>query len=166
MLNEFDVSQLAFNRTELSTGLTNTSLVKLLLKCPAASTSFIGAYLTVNVCAAGATLGGYTLVEILETPTTSSDGTAASAVAKNRLGTPPTCPVPVFLNTDATAGTLIKGGYAALGVDFYAEGFILKPSTNYLVRITNQSGANLTAASISVEIGAIPTVDYFRRVIN
>lgn len=166
MLTEFEVSQLSFNRSETNLALANDGLFLLLLKCPAASSTFAGAILDVCASSVGATLGGYSTVEVLETPTTSVNGTAASAISKSRINTPPTCPVTVFLNTDATAGTLLKSGFCALSQDFQSGSYVLKPATNYLVRLTNKSTAALVAAVISVELKTIPNLDYLYRVIT
>lgn len=135
------------------------ALSKILLKCPAQSSSFFAAILECRISAFGATLGGASLVEVVEAPTTSVDGTPLVPLCRNRLDTPPATTVGVFTNTDATVGTVLTQGNAELGQDFCSGCLILKPATNYLIRVTNQSGAALTNGVINVILRPLPNFD-------
>lgn len=153
------LSKQEFNHSEQLGALAGAAVVKVLLKCPAASGTFFGAILEVQASAFGGTLSGATFIEIVETPTTSADGTARTPVNKNRLDTPNATTIGTFLNTDATGGTIMKSGYCELGQDFCSGPFILKPSTNYLVRATNQSGAALVNGVLNLTLRQIPNFD-------
>jgi hypothetical protein len=162
-MSEFKLvkSKLLFNVSEQLGALANAALVKSLIKVPAAATgTLFGAYLNVEVAAFGGTAGGASLVEVVEAPTTSSDGTARTPVNRSRFDPIPACPITVFLNTDATAGTVMRAGFAELGQNFCSGPFLCKAATNYLVRVTNQSGAALINGVINLSLAVIPTFDY------
>lgn len=153
------LSKQEYNHSEALGALAAAGVVKVLLKCPAASATFFGAILCVEVDLFGATGGGLTLVEICEAPTTSADGTARTPVNKNRLDTPTNTTIGTFLNTDATGGTVMKFGYAQSAMNFESGPFILKPGVNYLVRATNQSGGTLVNGAIIVTMDQINNFD-------
>jgi hypothetical protein len=158
------IAKLNFSHSEALGALASAALVKLLLKCPAQSATFFGAWLKAEATAFGTTLSGSSLVEVVETPTTSSDGTARTPQNLSRLDTPPASPVPVFLNTDATGGTVLESGNTMVGERFKSCYWLMKPGTNYLVRVTNQSGGALTNGALKIEMGiiSIPISDYLR----
>lgn len=158
------IAKLQYVHAEAAGALANAALIKLLLKCPAASTSFQGAWLKACASVFGTTGSGASLIEVVETPATSVDGTARTPQNKSRLDTPPTSPVTVFLNTDATGGTQLDRGDAMVSQNWESCYWLLKPATNYLVRLTNQSGGTLTNGTLKVELGMIQgqVVDYLR----
>ena len=157
------LSKQQYHHSEALGALADATAVKVLIKCPAAGAAFFGAILDVDVSAFGGTLGGASLVEICEAPTTSSDGTARTPRNANRLDTPLTTTIGVFLNTDATGGTVLQAGQVSLGESFKSDCFILKPAVNYLVRVTNQSGDVLINGTINVKLKQIPTADQMYR---
>jgi len=159
------LSKQEYNHTEELGALANAALVKLLLKMPAAGTAFFGAILDVDVAAFGTTAGGACLVELVETPAITADGTARTPQNKNRLDTPVVSTIGVFLNTDGTGGTVLKKGIAVQSQNFCSGCFLLKPATNYLVRVTNQSGGALTNGTITATLRQIPTIDqmYYKK---
>lgn len=158
------IAKLSYCHAEALGALAGAGVVKLLIKCPAASATFQGAWLEALASVFGTTGSGASLVEVVETPTTTVDGTARTPQNKSRLDTPPACPVPVFLNTDAAGGTQLDRGDAMVSQPWKSECWLLKPSTNYLVRITNQSGGALTNGTLKLCLSMIQgqVVDYLR----
>jgi hypothetical protein len=163
MYLNYILSKQEFSHCEPLGALANAALIKVLLKLPAQSAAFFGAILDVEVHAFGGTAGGASLCELVETPTTSADGTARTPTNKNRLDTPSSTTISTFLNTDATAGTVMRQGIAALSQNWCSGCFVLKPATNYLVRVTNQSGAALINGMICLNMRQIPNFDQMYR---
>jgi hypothetical protein len=87
-------------------------------------------------------------IELLEAPTTSS-GTALTAINNNRVSSNVTTATIVHTPTVTADGTLLElkliegtGGGQAIGSSGGSRiEFILKPSTKYLVRMTNDNNA-------------------------
>lgn len=158
------IAKLDFVHAEPLGALANAALVKLLIKCPAASASFTGAWLKACASVFGSTGSGSSLIEVVETPATSIDGSAAAPRCTSRLDTPPSSPVAVFLNTDATGGTAMDRGDAQVGQSWESSHWLLKPGTNYLVRLTNQSGGALVNGTLKLKLGVISinVTDYLR----
>jgi hypothetical protein len=148
-------SKLAFNHSE-SVSLGIGASVTLLLKCPAASQQFIGAFLDVT---ASASQNGE--VRVFEAPTTSADGSARTPECLNRLDTPLPCSVAVSAGPTVTDdGTELERGIVGLSARYEtSEPWLLKPGTNYLVRLSNTSGVASTVV-LSVGLGIIPSLDY------
>lgn len=158
-------SKLAFVHSEDLGALANAALIKLLLKLPVQTSDstkigFFGAWLCVEADVAGGTNQGFSVVEVVETPSTSVDGTARTPRCLNRLDTPPNSLVPLFLNSDATGGTLIHRGSAQGPLKYCSPPIIMKPNTNYLARLTNLSTAALIGGTLTVCIKQLPTFDY------
>lgn len=149
-------SKLAFIHSEAVVSLGIGANVTFLLKCPAASQQFIGAFLDVE---ASANRDG--TVRVFEAPTTSADGSARTPQCLNRLDTPPSCAVAVSAApTVSNDGTELERGIVGLSASYVtSEPWVLKPGTNYLVRLTNTSGVASTVA-LSVGLGIIPSLDY------
>jgi hypothetical protein len=158
------IAKLDFVHAEALGALANGSLVRLLLKCPVASASFTGAWLKVCASVFGTTGSGSSLIEVVETPTTSVDGTARTPQCTSRLDTPPASSVPVFLNTEATGGTALDRGDAQVGQSWESSHWLLKPATNYLVRLTNQSGGALVNGTLKLKLSMVSAniSDYLR----
>lgn len=157
--------KLAYVHCEDVGALANDGLVRLLLKLPAETADrtkvgFFGAWLKVEADVCGATLEGFSTIEVVETPTTSVDGTTRTLRNLSRLDTPPNSVVPVFLNTEATGGTVIHRGVAQGDKQYCSAPIIMKPLTNYLVRLQNKSGAVLTGGNICICVKQIPSFDY------
>ena len=95
-------------------------------------------------------------VEMYEGTTASADGTPQTVFPTNRNATSSSAAVLNFAPTVTVDGTLIHTGWlppTAVGVGQSSEGvttdtsgeeWILKPSTKYLIRLTNNSGATLS----------------------
>lgn len=148
------VAKLDFKASASDATLAAGASITMLLKCPA---GIFGADLKVQ---ASTTAAGS--VSLFEAPTTSADGTANPAECMSRLDTPPACPVLISLGpTVSDDGTLLERGSTALGDRFGSEAWLLKPGTNYLVRLTNNSGAPCSAV-LSVQFTIIPDLDLFR----
>jgi hypothetical protein len=146
----------AFNHSELNAALATATNLELFLKCPAVSTSFYTAALKVRFQSDG--LVTCTLAEA----TAAADGTQRTPRNMNQLGTPPTSPMTVFFTpTTPAIVTTLRTGFAALSQDFCSECWMLKPSTNYLVRIANASGSNRAVAA-HLEYVIVPNQDYLR----
>lgn len=98
-------------------------------------------------------------VEFFESPTTTADGTAQSAVARNRQSTA-TATMQVFVNPTVTAsGTLLMTdrvlGDKQTVSDNHLDGeWLLKKNTSYLFRLTNETNqaVNIVAGFNWVEI--------------
>ena len=94
-------------------------------------------------------------VQVFETPTTSADGTLLQERSLNRNGTIDTSGLDVYHTpTVSSDGTEIRNTWippTAAGVGHSDSGavedadleMILKPSTNYLIKITNNSGGSI-----------------------
>jgi hypothetical protein len=150
-------SKLAFHHSEVINSLGAGLSVTLLVKCPAASAQFAGAWLDV---AASANQPG--TVTVFEAPTTSADGSGRTPRSTNRLDTPPSCPVAVSAApTVSNDGTALDNGRFALSAPHHSEPVLLKPGTNYLVRLTNTSGV-ASSGVLALGLGVMPNVDYLR----
>jgi hypothetical protein len=131
------------------TGLIDTGTAELLLSVPAATFPHLSR-VRFDLGRGDVDLHAY------EGTTTSADGTPISAFVTNRNSTN-TPDLSLFSGPTVTGdGTLIHTGWVpptATGTGLSADGvsnstngeeWLLKPSTKYLVRITNNSGATIT----------------------
>lgn len=157
MQSKYDLAKLSFSVEQASAALGAGSSVNLLVKCPAASAQFYGAWLA--LCAMAAGLHD---VFLFQGPTTSLDGSALTPQNRNRLDTPPSCPVQVFNGpTISVDGTQLTTGKAALSQNFDSGYWLLKPGTNYLVRITNTTAGAL-ASVLGLKLAVVPNSDFLR----
>lgn len=129
-------SKLAFEYSETFSALAANR--ELHIKLPAAnSVTFFGAWLSADVKVTNAGSGVLTLIESIAT---AGDGDAIAPVCKSRLDTPPASPVPCFHTpTTPTGGTTIATAAASLSQPGEVCNFILKPATNYLLRLAPTS---------------------------
>lgn len=100
---------------------------------------------------------GNVTVLLTEGPTTSAAGVAATAQNRRRSGTPPTANVTITLGPTVTAdGTTLYDGVIPAGAGPHGGGgssgsfeeWILKPDTDYLIRITNITASTIKAGQV------------------
>lgn len=131
----------------------------LFFKCPAVSNSFYAAALKAEFQSDGLVTCS------LFQATASGDGTGQTVFNKNQIGTPPTSPATVFLtptglSAQSAANTLVQG-LATLSEDFCTGCWILKPNTNYVIRIANGAAAQ-RAVAVQLDWTVIPNQDFLR----
>ena len=145
-------SKLEFTHSQLNAAL-GVANIDVFVKCPAASASFFGAIL--KVCGQSSALATIRLSRA----TAAADGTPETPKNRSQLDTPPTSVVTVFSTpTTPVEVELLKQGFSNAAQDYETGPFILKPATNYLVRLSNATGT--IAACIGLDICVIPNFDY------
>jgi hypothetical protein len=146
-------SKLAFGYSEVFSGL--AADLEFIFRVPTASPVFFGVAL--EACAKVTSSGS--LVMTLFEGATATDAVAVVPLNRSRLDTPPACPVPVNKNTvpAGVAGTALNRAAASLSSPGEIKKYILKPGTNYLVRLTPTT---TPTGVISFELCSIPNFDY------
>ena len=127
--------------------LANSATLEILISVPA--THSMHARFLGNV-------SGTVSVLLSEAPTTSAAGIAATPQNRRRTGTPPTANVTITLGPTVTDdGTtlydgVIPGGsiLGSGGSSGSFEEWVLKPDTDYLVRLTNISGVTINVGQV------------------
>lgn len=126
--------------------LANAASIEMLIRVTAGQAAHMGASIQV---------GGDSQAFLFEGPTTTDDGTGLARINSNRI-TPvgasatltfsgPTVTVDgTELGTEFLAGG--RGGNASGAEGVSAGKTILNPGTDYLIRVTNQSGGNIYAS--------------------
>lgn len=125
--------------------LINTASVEIIISVPAATYPHLVSTITVS---------GDCSIEFYEGATTTADGTAINLFNRNRNSA--TTPDIVLTHTPTISGdgTIVHPDYipggqkkkATGGEDGFDDELVLKPSTKYLLRVTNESGANAIVA--------------------
>ncbi len=155
-MSKYLLSKLEFEYAE--TFATLAANLEFVFRTPAPSATFIGCKLEAY-CAI--TKAASSVVLSLTEGVTATDSVAVVPLNKHRLDTPPACPVPVNKNVvGATGGTLLTAKAAALSAPACLGGYILKPSTVYLVKLA-QSGS--PDGSITFGLCVIPSLDYLNK---
>lgn len=152
------LSKLEFAHTKPSASLADAANSDVLIRLPAQSDVFFGAWL--DVCAKVG--NGVATVLVSEAPTNSATGSAGTPVNRSRLDTPPASVVSVFDGSTITGtGTKLHEGIATPSVKYKSGCWLLKPGTDYLVRLTNVTGgATAIRALISLGLKRVQTKDY------
>lgn len=127
-----------------------------LVRCPAASAAFAGAFLDVEVLGSGA--GGGT-VELRENPTVTGDGTPVTLHNRNRL-TPlnPTTLVAFHTPTITPAtGTVIQLSRYALNFKYCSGPWFLNPGEEYAITVADVINAALV---VNLNLKVVPDLQW------
>lgn len=114
---------------------------------------FFGAWLSLKL---KITNGGTANLFLFE-GSSGTNGAAVTPLNKSRLDTPPTCPVPIFVVTAPTDGTQLTTEACSLSQPAEVEGYLLKPNTNYIVRVAPTGNPNGT---FKLCLNVAPSFDY------
>ena len=124
-----------------NSALTNGSSAEIVLANPAASYPHVVIYILTE---------GNSEIFTFEGTTTSADGTSIASINRNRNSANTADLVVTHTPTITADGTEIYHDYiiggiknkATGGTDGFSDEIIMKPSTKYLIRVTNDSGAD------------------------
>lgn len=151
-------SKLAFNYSETYTALAANREFHLKLPAQssnAAQSGFFGAWLFAE---ATVTNAGSVVLSLTEAIATAGDGTPITLVNLNRLDTPMASLVPAFHTpTTPTGGTVLQSAAGALSEPAQLCAWILKPATNYLIRVAPTGTPN---GAVNFKLKQIPNFDF------
>lgn len=171
-MSNLSISSLEFVHSEINAALATGTNLDLLIKVPAAVippqaagvAPFFAAYLDLDlrVEPSAAANQAFSQVTLFEAPTTSADGTQRTPQCTNRgvFGSVPTCAVQVFSGpTSSAQGTQLESSFVTWNEHWESECWLLKPATNYLVRVNNTTATVAILAALKACICVIPLKD-------
>lgn len=171
-MSKSTISSLEFVLSEINAALATGTNMDLLLKVPAAVvppqaagvSPFFAAYLDLSASLqpAAAANQAFGQITLFEAPTSSADGAARTPQCLNRgvFGGVPTSQVVVSSGPTVSApGTQLESSYLTWNEHWESECWLLKPATNYLVRLTNTTATVAILASIKLDLCIVPLKD-------
>lgn len=124
-----------------------------IIRLPAQSNTFFGCWLDLTVKVVNA--GSVNL--FLFDGSSGTNGTQFTPLNRMRLDIPPSCPVTLFAVTVPTDGTQLNVQAAAASQPAEVCGYVLKPATNYIVRLAPTS---TPTGSVTFDFRIIPNFDF------